>query len=82
MTDPEFAAVLWPIVEEYSGRAVPADQDLDVGFGDIDLDSLTQAEIFGVLEETLGLQFRNDDLFSLRTPRQLLELINRMSVSS
>ena len=82
MTEPEFAAVLWPIVEEYSGRTVPADQDLDVSFGDIDLDSLTQAEIFSVLEETLDLQFRNDDLFSLRTPRQLLELINRMSVSS
>jgi minimal PKS acyl carrier protein len=57
--------------------ALTLDQDsLDAPFIDLDMDSLVVYEIITQLEDRLPVAISDDDIDSLKTPRQLLDLVN------
>ena len=77
MTEEEFAARIWPILAEASGEDLPDNLGLDVEFRDVNGDSLALVEALGILEDELGRPLDNR-FFGVRTPRDLLELINAL----
>ncbi|MEU7297063.1 phosphopantetheine-binding protein [Streptomyces exfoliatus] len=76
MTEQEFIAVLAPLMEEITGNAFSPDQ-LDVTFGDLDIDSLNQIEIISRIEDEFDCEIEDSALRAIRTPRGLLEHISK-----
>ncbi|MCX5387337.1 acyl carrier protein [Streptomyces sp. NBC_00083] len=74
MTEQEFIAVLAPLMEEITGNAFSPGQ-LDVSFGDLDIDSLNQIEIMSRVEDEFGCRIEDSTLRTIRTPRGLLDHI-------
>ncbi|MFI2077599.1 acyl carrier protein [Streptomyces triculaminicus] len=76
MTEQEFFAVLAPLVEEITGTAISKD-DLDVPFGNLEIDSLNQIEIISRVEDEFECQIDDSTLRTIRTPRGLMEHISK-----
>ncbi|MBV2155424.1 acyl carrier protein [Kitasatospora sp. SUK 42] len=76
MTEQEFIAVLAPLVEEITGNVFSLDQ-LDITFGDLDIDSLNQIEIISRVEDEFDCRLEDGVLRTIRTPRGLLEHISK-----
>ncbi|MEU3400814.1 acyl carrier protein [Streptomyces filamentosus] len=75
MTEQEFISVLAPLMEEITGNAFSQDQ-LDVTFGDLEIDSLNQLEIISHVEDKFDCQIEDSTLRTIRTPRGLLDHIS------
>lgn len=76
MTEHEFIAVFAPLMEEITGNVFTQDQ-LDVTFADLDIDSLNQIEIISRIEDEFDCQIEDSTLRTIRTPRGLLEHISK-----
>ncbi|MBT2543331.1 acyl carrier protein [Streptomyces sp. ISL-44] len=76
MTEQQFLAVLAPLIEEITGNAFSQEQ-LDVTFGDLDIDSLNQIEIISRIEDEFDCQIEDSTLRTIRTPRGLLDQISK-----
>lgn len=48
---------------------------LETSFKDLKMDSLDLVDLVFELEETLGIQFEDEELFTIKTVKDLLELI-------
>lgn len=63
-------------MEEITGNVFTQDQ-LDVTFADLDIDSLNQIEIISRIEDEFDCQIEDSTLRTIRTPRGLLEHISK-----
>ncbi|WP_083904608.1 acyl carrier protein [Nocardiopsis kunsanensis] len=75
MTENEFIKTLAPLVTEVTGKAF-SQEELDVTFGDLEIESLDQIEIISHIEEKFNCQIEESALREIRTPRALLEHIS------
>ncbi|MEU1555642.1 acyl carrier protein [Streptomyces scabiei] len=76
MTEQQFLAVLAPLIEEITGNAFSQEQ-LDVTFGDLDIDSLNQIEIISRIEDEFDCRLEDSTLRTIRTPRGLMDHISK-----
>lgn len=81
MTEQEFVSVLAAVTEEITGMAVSGNQ-LDVPFGDLDIDSLNQIEIISRVEDAFDCQLDDGPLRTIRTPRGLMKLISKATATA
>ncbi|ANW18068.1 acyl carrier protein [Streptomyces clavuligerus] len=80
MTEKEFIDVLAPLMEEIIGTTINETQ-LDITFGDLDVDSLNQIEIITRIEDAFDCEIDDSTLRTIRTPRGVMEYIAGVSAT-
>ncbi|MFI2345889.1 phosphopantetheine-binding protein [Streptomyces sp. NPDC019443] len=81
MTEQEFIATLAPLTEDITGTAISKEQ-LDVTFVDLEIDSLNQVEIISHVEDKFNCQIDDSTLRTIRTPRELMEHIAKVTTAA
>ncbi|WP_026416408.1 acyl carrier protein [Actinomadura oligospora] len=59
-----------------TGSGLAPEESLDVAFEDLGYDSLALMETSALIERTVGVGVDDEVLADLRTPRELLDLVN------
>ncbi|MBB2940586.1 acyl carrier protein [Actinoplanes lutulentus] len=76
ISEDHFATQFAAAYQDVAGEPIPDDFGLDASMADLELDSISRLEVVQCLEDLLEVTIDDEKMRAVRTPRDLLQMIN------